>query len=160
MIVQLAAFAALVAVAHAGYVAPFGGHSNSYRKQDDFGRYNFGYDIVDGHGAANGRHETGSAYGPVVGSYYLADIDGRSRRVEYVADKLGFRAVIKTNEPGTKTSLSAAAPVISAFGKTVPSAGFSYGGGHGGGHGGGYSVSYVAGLAGKGGYGLGGGFHG
>ncbi|CAN7948612.1 unnamed protein product, partial [Ixodes pacificus] len=93
----------------------------------DFGRYNFGYNIVNGLGATNSRYESGSAYGPVVGSYTLADIDGRARRVEYVADKLGFRAVVKTNEPGTKTSLAAAAPYVSAKGPVVPSAGYGYG---------------------------------
>ncbi|KAH7983603.1 hypothetical protein HPB52_013109 [Rhipicephalus sanguineus] len=95
----------------------------------DHGHYSFGYDIVNGYGAVNGRHETGSAYGPVHGSYYLGDIDGRHRQVHYVADKLGFRAVVKTNEPGTKSSLPAAAPYHSAHGKTVPAYGH---GGYGG----------------------------
>ena len=31
----------------------------------------------------------------------LKDVDGRERYVAYVADKKGFRAEIKTNEPGT-----------------------------------------------------------
>ncbi|KAL1428983.1 hypothetical protein MTO96_016725 [Rhipicephalus appendiculatus] len=86
----------------------------------DYGHYKFGYDIVDGHGSINGRHETGSAYGPVHGSYYLGIIDGRHRQVHYVADKWGFRAMVKTNEHGTKTSLPAAAPYHSANGKHVP----------------------------------------
>ncbi|KAL3230389.1 hypothetical protein MRX96_023439 [Rhipicephalus microplus] len=77
---------------------------------------------------ANGRHESGSAYGGVKGAYYLADADGRFRRAEYVADKWGFRAMVKTNEPGTKTSYPAAAPYHSANGKHVPS---GYGGFHG-----------------------------
>lgn len=38
------------------------------------------------------------------GSYGLHDKDGRMRVVHYVADKYGFRAVIKTNEPGTGNS--------------------------------------------------------
>lgn len=123
----------LVAVVYGGVVGHHGGHSHSHRKQDDHGHYNFGYHIVNGYGATNGRYEAGSAYGPVVGSYYLGDVDGRHRRVEYVADKLGFRAIVKTNEPGTKTSLPAAAPYVSAFGKTVPAAGYGgYGYGRGG----------------------------
>ncbi|KAL3208059.1 hypothetical protein MRX96_009657 [Rhipicephalus microplus] len=120
----------LVAVALGGYHGGHhGGHSKQYRKQDDYGHYKFGYDIVDGHGSINGRHETGSAYGPVHGSYYLGIIDGRHRQVHYVADKWGFRAMVKTNEPGTKTSLPAAAPYHSANGKTVPA--YGIGGGHG-----------------------------
>ena len=64
------------------------------------GNYAFGYDIVDGKGASNSRAEVGDGYGNKKGSYTLADIDGRVRKVEYVADKLGFRAAVKTNEPG------------------------------------------------------------
>ncbi|XP_003748627.1 adult-specific rigid cuticular protein 15.7-like [Galendromus occidentalis] len=93
-----------------------GGHSNSFRKQDDHGNYAFGYDIKNGYGAVNGRKESGS-HGAVVGSYYIGDVDGRHRSVHYVADKLGFRAQIKTNEPGTKTSYAAAAVYDSANGK-------------------------------------------
>jgi hypothetical protein len=111
------ALSALVAVATAGH---HGGSSSNYRKQDDFGNYAFGYDIKDDWGNVNGRSEKG-AHGHVVGSYYLGEIDGRHRSVEYVADKLGFRAAVKTNEPGTKTSEPAFAPITSAFGKTIPS---------------------------------------
>lgn len=68
------------------------------------GNYAFGYDIVDGKGAANSRSEVGDAMGNKVGSYSLADIDGRARRVDYVADKMGFRAAVKTNEPGMHQS--------------------------------------------------------
>lgn len=35
--------------------------------------------------------------------YGLKDKDGRARLVKYVADKNGFRASIKTNEPGTSS---------------------------------------------------------
>ncbi|XP_003740053.1 adult-specific rigid cuticular protein 15.7-like [Galendromus occidentalis] len=96
------------------------GHSTSFRKQDDHGNYAFAYDIKNGHGAANGRKESGGPHG-VVGSYYIGDIDGRHRTVHYVADKAGFRAQIKTNEPGTKTSYAAAAAYHSANGPTAPS---------------------------------------
>ncbi|XP_077483925.1 adult-specific rigid cuticular protein 15.7-like [Amblyomma americanum] len=131
----VAAFLGLLAVVNAGYHGHHGGHSNTYRKQNDYGEYTFGYDVVDGYGSIHGRHESGSAYGPVVGSYYLGNIDGRHRQVHYVADKWGFRAMVKTNEPGTKTSLPAAAPYHSANGKHVPA--YGIGGGHGGyGHGG------------------------
>ncbi|KAG0414479.1 hypothetical protein HPB47_008423 [Ixodes persulcatus] len=133
IVVVLAAAASAGGLGYGGH----GGHSVQHRKQDDHGNFNFGYNIVNGYGATNGRHESGSAYGGVRGAYYLADVDGRSRRVEYVADKLGFRAVIKTNEPGTKSSLPAAAPYISAHGKAVGAFGHGGGYGHGGygGHG-------------------------
>ncbi|XP_067145052.1 adult-specific rigid cuticular protein 15.7-like [Centruroides vittatus] len=112
--IQIACFAFLLAVASAGYVgAGVGGHSVSSRRQDDFGNYAFNYQIVDGLGATNGRAEVGDAWGNKRGSYNLADIDGRARRVEYVADGAGFRAVVKTNEPGTALSAPAAAAVAS-----------------------------------------------
>lgn len=38
----------------------------------------------------------------MTGSYGLHDKDGRMRVVHYKADKRGFRAVIKTNEPGKR----------------------------------------------------------
>ncbi|GBN04358.1 hypothetical protein AVEN_207091-1, partial [Araneus ventricosus] len=50
-----------------------------------FGNYAFGYDIKDGLGATNSRSEVGDAHGNQKGSYTLADIDGRARRVDYVA---------------------------------------------------------------------------
>lgn len=85
------------------------GQSVSTRQQDSTGRYNFAYDIVDHLGARNGRSESGDAYGNKIGHYNLADIDGRVRRVDYVADDFGFRAAIQTNEPGTVPSNTAAA---------------------------------------------------
>ncbi len=36
-----------------------------------------------------------------LGSYGYTDGHGIYRQVDYVADKHGFRATIKTNEPGT-----------------------------------------------------------
>ncbi|GBN22084.1 hypothetical protein AVEN_116095-1, partial [Araneus ventricosus] len=57
----------------------------------------------------------GDAHGNKKGSYTLADIDGRARRVDYVADGHGFRAVVKTNEPGTAASAPAAALVASPY---------------------------------------------
>lgn len=64
----------------------------------------FAYDIVDSWGSSNYREETGSFDkwgGSIVGSYGLADVDGRKRVVKYSADKKGFVAYIKTNEKGT-----------------------------------------------------------
>ncbi|GIY84358.1 adult-specific rigid cuticular protein 15.7 [Caerostris darwini] len=108
-------FAALVAVnAWAGGLVSTG-VSNNARTQDAFGNYAFGYDIKDGLGASNSRSEVGDAAGNKKGSYTLADIDGRARRVDYVADGLGFRATVKTNEPGTAASAPAAALIASPY---------------------------------------------
>ncbi|GFS67593.1 adult-specific rigid cuticular protein 15.7 [Trichonephila clavipes] len=112
-------FAALAAV-HAGALLGHGalvntGVSTSARSQDAFGNYAFGYDIKDGLGAANSRSEVGDAHGNKKGSYTIADIDGRARRVDYVADGYGFRATVKTNEPGTAASAPAAALIASPY---------------------------------------------
>ncbi|GFT58502.1 adult-specific rigid cuticular protein 15.7 [Nephila pilipes] len=112
-------FAALAAV-HASALLGHGalmstGVSTSARSQDALGNYAFGYDIKDGLGAANSRSEVGDGYGNKKGSYTIADIDGRARRVDYVADGLGFRATVKTNEPGTAASAPAAALIASPY---------------------------------------------
>ncbi|XP_067145054.1 adult-specific rigid cuticular protein 15.7-like isoform X2 [Centruroides vittatus] len=108
---------AVFAAVSAGIVpgAAVGGHSVSSRRQDDFGNYAFNYQIVNGVGATNGRSEVGDGWGNKRGSYVIGDIDGRARRVEYVADGAGFRAVVKTNEPGTALSAPAAAAIASPY---------------------------------------------
>ncbi|PRD35724.1 UNVERIFIED_CONTAM: Adult-specific rigid cuticular protein 15.7 [Trichonephila clavipes] len=112
-------FTALAAV-HAGALLGHGalvstGVSTSARSQDSLGNYAFGYDIKDGLGAANSRSEVGDAHGNKKGSYTIADIDGRARRVDYVAEGHGFRATVKTNEPGTAASAPAAALIASPY---------------------------------------------
>ncbi|GIY38766.1 uncharacterized protein CEXT_272411 [Caerostris extrusa] len=62
--------------------------------------YKFGYEIKDHHGPQH-RHEHGDGYGNVQGSYDFSDHRGIHRQVQYVADHHGFRAKVKTNEPGT-----------------------------------------------------------
>nr|XP_050044870.1 cuticle protein 10.9-like [Dermacentor andersoni] len=69
--------------------------------------YVFGYEMKDAWGNTQHRHEVGDEYNTKRGSYGFTDAHGIYRRVEYVADELGFRAVIKTNEPGTKTHRAA-----------------------------------------------------
>ncbi|XP_076334991.1 cuticle protein 14-like isoform X2 [Tachypleus tridentatus] len=123
MIVKIATFFALLVVVRGGlYHGLAGGSSVSSRRQDDFGNYAFNYDIVDPLGATNGRWEAGDGYGNKRGAYSLTDIDGRARRVEYVADGAGFRAVVKTNEPGT----AASAPAVVKAHVTAASA-YAYG---------------------------------
>ncbi|GBN73857.1 hypothetical protein AVEN_11633-1, partial [Araneus ventricosus] len=64
--------------------------------------YGFGYNIDDGYGNTQHRHESADSYdGGVKGSYGYWNADGVYRTVYYTADKTGFRANIKTNEPGT-----------------------------------------------------------
>ncbi|XP_055950802.1 histidine-rich glycoprotein-like [Argiope bruennichi] len=62
--------------------------------------YKFGYEIKDHHGSQH-RHEHGDGHGHVQGNYGFTDHRGIHREVHYVADKQGFRATVKTNEPGT-----------------------------------------------------------
>jgi len=63
--------------------------------------YGFGYDVHDAHGNKQWRHEKSSHPHHVEGSYGYKDKHGNWREVNYVADKGGFRAHVKTNEPGT-----------------------------------------------------------
>jgi len=88
------------------------GSSTQYRSQDNIGNYAFGYNEQHSQGGTY-RRETGDAYGNKVGSYGLRDIDGRVRVVNYVADGLGFRASIATNEPGTAAQAPAATSISS-----------------------------------------------
>ncbi|CAN7996851.1 unnamed protein product, partial [Ixodes pacificus] len=76
--------------------------------------YSFGYDNVDEFGTRLTRQETGDEYNNKVGSYGYVDAHGVARTVNYVADALGFRATVETNEPGTKTSAPADAPTYSS----------------------------------------------
>ncbi|XP_035224350.1 adult-specific rigid cuticular protein 15.7-like [Stegodyphus dumicola] len=119
MIAKVVFLCAAFAVSHANIhlKAPLvsTGVSQTSRQQDAHGSYAFGYDIVDKHGASNSRSEVGDGYGNKKGTYTIHDIDGRARRVDYVADKLGFRAAVKTNEPGTAHSTPAAAAINSPY---------------------------------------------
>lgn len=63
--------------------------------------YQFGYKIKDDYGNEQSREEAGDAYGVVKGTYGLIDKHGIYRQVVYTADDYGFKAYIKTNEPGT-----------------------------------------------------------
>ncbi|OQR79076.1 hypothetical protein BIW11_05987 [Tropilaelaps mercedesae] len=71
--------------------------------------YQFGYQSVDEYGTKKYRYEVADAHNNKNGFYSFTDAHGISRHVEYAADKLGFRANIKTNEPGTAPSAPAAA---------------------------------------------------
>lgn len=60
--------------------------------------YSYAYE-TDSHAASEQRDPSGK----VTGFYTLVDADGRSRRVEYIADETGFHAKVATNEVGTKS---------------------------------------------------------
>lgn len=90
--------------------------------------YKFGYDIKDKHGEQY-REESGDGSGSVRGSYGFTDARGVRRQVDYVADHAGFRAQVKTNEPGTANQNPAAVQMISdASYAGVLLGGYGYGG--------------------------------
>ncbi|KAG8201758.1 hypothetical protein JTE90_012817 [Oedothorax gibbosus] len=63
--------------------------------------YSFSYaaDLEDG--GSSSHQESGDGSGRVTGSYTVQGEGGVGRVVDYVADENGFRATIRTNEPGT-----------------------------------------------------------
>ncbi|XP_055937320.1 cuticle protein 10.9-like [Argiope bruennichi] len=63
--------------------------------------YQFGYELEDGFGMSQYRSEASDGTGVVKGSYGYMDPTGIYRKVEYTADSNGYRAVIRSNEPGT-----------------------------------------------------------
>lgn len=73
--------------------------------------YKFGYESQDEWGNAQSRHEQDLGDGVKTGSYGYRDALGIFRHVNYVADHAGFRAWVKTNEPGTVDSAPAAAKI-------------------------------------------------
>ncbi|GFT71832.1 adult-specific rigid cuticular protein 15.7 [Nephila pilipes] len=115
MIAKVAILFAAFAAVCANPILLSTGISSSGRQQDAAGNYAFNYGIADGLGATNSRTEIGDALGNKKGAYTITDIDGRARRVEYVADSLGFRASVNTNEPGTALSAPAAAAIVSPY---------------------------------------------
>ncbi|KAF8782304.1 cuticle protein 14-like [Argiope bruennichi] len=122
VLILFALFAASQAAVllHAPAVIGTGG-STQYRSQDNYGNYNFGYD--EGHlTGGTFRKESGDAHGNVAGSYGLRDADGRIRIVNYVADAAGFRADIKTNEPGVEPKDPAHASINKAGVVVAPAA--------------------------------------
>lgn len=109
--------AALVASSHASLHGLHSGSSVSSRVEDGLGNYKFGYKENHATGGTF-RSEAGNPHG-VHGSYGLTDIDGRSRVVHYVADGHGFRASIKTNEPGTAPQPAAATSIAAPVAKVL-----------------------------------------
>ncbi|GFY45304.1 adult-specific rigid cuticular protein 15.7 [Trichonephila inaurata madagascariensis] len=79
--------------------------------------YSFNY-LAEGDEGTSGHQETGDGAGNVQGSYTLTDQDGRRRVVEYTAGADGFKATVRTNEPGTDNSN----PADAVFESTAPDA--------------------------------------
>lgn len=73
--------------------------------------YAFSYS-ADSLGGRSAHSEQSDGNGRVSGFYTILGADGRERRVEYVADELGYRATIQTNEVGTKSDSAANAEYI------------------------------------------------
>ncbi|XP_015920816.2 uncharacterized protein [Parasteatoda tepidariorum] len=124
--------------------------------------YNFDYQARDEQGNMHYRNEQGDQSGAVRGSYGYTDAQGLYRVVDYVADAGGFRANIRTNEPGTDGKESPADVQLTA---EQPPAGiqdrYTRGGGYGGSGGsGGYGGGAGAGGYGGGSRGVSGGFGG
>ncbi|GFX94905.1 uncharacterized protein TNCV_2379781 [Trichonephila clavipes] len=103
MISQIALIAAVAVVASASIHVPVHHHAPQ--------PYKFGYSVKDKHGEQH-REEAGDGHA-VRGSYGFSDARGIHRQVNYVADHDGFRAQVKTNEPGTANQNPAAVQLIS-----------------------------------------------
>lgn len=84
------------------------GYEQQQQQTDDYGAapmgmaepFAFDYKIDDNYGNNQYRKEESDKNGVVRGSYGYMDNSGIYRHVEYVADENGFRANIKSNEPG------------------------------------------------------------
>ncbi|KAF8771135.1 cuticle protein 10.9-like [Argiope bruennichi] len=74
--------------------------------------YGFGYEFGDGLGMTQHRSETADTAGIVRGRYGFRDPQGLYRNVEYIADSNGYRAVIRSNEPGAASQNTADAVFI------------------------------------------------
>ncbi|GIY97174.1 hypothetical protein CEXT_576841 [Caerostris extrusa] len=72
---------------------------------DSFKPFGFNYNILKKDGQTrNSRSESADGSGRVQGSYFLNNDEGHFREVLYQADKDGYKSIIRTNEPGTRSS--------------------------------------------------------
>jgi len=144
---------ALWTTVFAGHYQSHGhGHNDHYEEKYPYQPYGFGYDVEDGHGNKQWRHEKSHQPWHVTGSYGYKDKHGIMREVDYVADKHGFRAKVRTNEPGTApkdpADVKMDAHPIQTGGhhyQSQHSGGYGHGGhGHDSGHYGSSSNNYYA----------------
>ncbi|CAL1292276.1 unnamed protein product [Larinioides sclopetarius] len=89
--------------------------------------YEFGYQFGDGNGMQQHRSESADEEGVVKGVYGYMDPLGVYRSVEYTADSDGYRAVIRTNEPGSVAKdIAHAKYIVAAPPAAVLEQGLSY----------------------------------
>ncbi|UYV65420.1 hypothetical protein LAZ67_3004314 [Cordylochernes scorpioides] len=69
--------------------------------------YQYSYEVDDGYNNRHHHKEESDAYGAKKGSYGYTNAEGLYRNVDYVADKDGYRAYVKSNEPGVGPEASA-----------------------------------------------------
>ncbi|GIY59895.1 uncharacterized protein CDAR_95701 [Caerostris darwini] len=69
--------------------------------------YSYGFQFGDGRGMSQYRQESADGTGAVKGSYGYVDPFGVTRNVEYSAGVDGYKAFIKSNEPGLSNHISA-----------------------------------------------------
>lgn len=79
--------------------------------------YAFGYNIREKFSQQNRQEESDGVV--VRGNYGFSDARGIQRQVYYLADDAGFRAEVRTNEPGTANQNPAAVRLISTAPKPV-----------------------------------------
>lgn len=84
--------------------------------------YEFGFEFGDGLGMSQHRREVADGMGTVKGSYGYVDPQGVNRIVDYTADNDGFKAVIRSNEPGTANQDTANVEYIIQFPPAVNAA--------------------------------------
>ncbi|XP_054709503.1 cuticle protein 10.9-like [Uloborus diversus] len=82
--------------------------------------YSFNYMANTEDGGSSSHEENGDGAGRVTGSYTVSNLEGHTRTVEYVADEAGFRATIRTNEPGTANQNPADVVVESSAAEAGP----------------------------------------
>lgn len=69
--------------------------------------FEFGFEFADGLGMSQYRRESADGTGAVAGSYGYQDSLGVNRVVDYTAGIDGYKAVVRTNEPGVANQNSA-----------------------------------------------------
>lgn len=100
-----------------GYGQAMDNSQQDQQQQDEYGSapmgqaepFAFDYKIEDDYGNGQYRKEESDKNGVVRGSYGYTDVSGIYRHVEYVADENGFRANIKSNEPGLSSETTKSA---------------------------------------------------
>lgn len=90
-------------------------HQPSEPYSHHFDPYSYGYDVEDTYGNKQWKQERSNNPHEVHGSYGYRDKSGIYREVTYVADKNGFRANIKTNEPGVAGTKDPASVKMDSF---------------------------------------------